>query len=162
MLVLTPGIGFPITIRNLQGLQRGWIDASGSGSQIWTSTSLVKLTQERPGVAGTRITGALVRRGTQFYDISAKTVVLATGGFQGSPSLTSRYLGPGADNMFVRSNRGSVGDGLQLASEVGASTSRGMSTYYGHLMAAPLRVEDVDPMDYLPLAQYRKRIFVSR
>lgn len=31
-----------------------------------------------------------------------------------------------------------------------------MNTYYGHLLAAPLRAEDVDPKDYLPLAQYRQ------
>lgn len=90
-------------------------------------------------------------------EVKAKIVVLATGGFQGSPALTSQYLGPGADNIFVRSNRGSVGDGLKLATEVGAGTSRGMSTYYGHLLASPLRREDVDPKDYLPLAQYRTR-----
>jgi hypothetical protein len=31
-----------------------------------------------------------------------------------------------------------------------------MGTYYGHLMAAPLRADEVDPRDYLALAQYRK------
>ena len=70
--------------------------------------------------------------------------------------MTSKYLGQGGDNIFVRSNRGSVGDGLKLAIESGAGTSRGMNTYYGHLLAAPLQAEDVDPKDYLPLAQYRK------
>lgn len=70
--------------------------------------------------------------------------------------MTSKYLGQGGDNIFVRSSRGSVGDGLKLAIESGAGTSRGMNTYYGHLLAAPLRAEDVDPKDYLPLAQYRK------
>lgn len=84
-------------------------------------------------------------------------VVLATGGFQGSPGMTSKYLGQGSDNIFVRSNRGSVGDGLNLAIEAGAGTSRGMNTYYGHLLAAPLRAEDVNPKDYLPLAQYREK-----
>lgn len=83
-------------------------------------------------------------------------VVLATGGFQGSPAMTSKYLGQGGDNITVRSSRGSVGDGLNLAIESGAGTSRGMNTYYGHLLAAPVRAEDVDPKDYLPLAQYRK------
>lgn len=46
------------------------------------------------------------------------------------------HLGQGGDNIFVRSNRGSVGDGLTLATAVGAGTSRGMNTYYGHLLAA--------------------------
>lgn len=117
---------------------------------------MVKLLQENPGVQGSRIKGAIVFRGGSNYQITAKTVVLATGGFQGSSSLTAQYLGQGADNIFVRSNKGSVGDGLNLAVGAGAATSRGMNTYYGHLMAAPLRADQVDPKDYLPLAQYRE------
>lgn len=111
---------------------------------------------------GSRIKGAIIRRESSngqpasYYNVSARTVVLATGGFQGSASLTAQYLGQGADNIFVRSNKGSVGNGLNLAVGAGAATSRGMSTYYGHLMAAPLRAEQVDPKDYLPLAQYRE------
>ncbi|KIH87037.1 hypothetical protein SPBR_04971 [Sporothrix brasiliensis 5110] len=153
--IMTIGIGFPITIGALQSTQRGWIESSNS--QIWTGASVVKLVQETPGVVGSRVTGAVVLRDGRLYNVTAKTVVLATGGFQGSPSLTSRYLGPGADNIFVRANKGSVGDGLRLAEGVGAGTSRGMDTYYGHLMAAPLRAENVDPKDYLPLAQYQSK-----
>lgn len=71
--------------------------------------------------------------------------------------MTAKYLGQGGDNIFVRSNRGSVGDGLDLAIAAGAGTSRGLNTFYGHLLAAPVRAEDVSPQDYLPLAQYRKQ-----
>jgi hypothetical protein len=126
----------------------------------------VQLIQERPGVLGSRVLGAIIRREfpdgkvPQYLEVRAKIVTLATGGFQGSPSLTSRYLGQGGNNMFVRSNRGSVGDGLNLASSVGAGSSRGMNTYYGHLLAAPLRAEYVDPKDFLPLAQYRKLSYI--
>lgn len=48
-----------------------------------------------------------------------------------------------------------MGDGLDLAVSVGAGLSRGLDTYYGHLLPAPLRVDQVDPRDYLGLAQYR-------
>lgn len=112
---------------------------------------------------GSRIIGAVISRGQEdtnmdavYYKVQAKQVVLAMGGFQGNAGLTSTHLGQGADNIFVRSNKGSVGDGLTLATAVGAGTSRGMNTYYGHLVAAPLRAEDVDPREFLPLAQYRK------
>lgn len=91
-----------------------------------------------------------------YYKVQAKQVVLAMGGFQGNAGLTSTHLGQGGDNIFVRSNKGSVGDGLTLATAVGAGTSRGMNTYYGHLLAAPLREEDVDLQDFLSLAQYRE------
>lgn len=123
---------------------------------------MVKLIQENSHVPGSRVLGAILRRSgpagqaATYIKVQAKQVVLATGGFQGSSDLTSKHLGPGADNIFVRSNKGSVGDGLKLASSVGAGNSRGMGTYYGHLLAAPLRREAVDPKDFLPLAQYRK------
>lgn len=122
---------------------------------------MVKLTREDPDVPGSCVNGAIIceeRPGAPvaYHRVAAKLVVLATGGFQGSPSMTAKYLGQGVDNIFVRSNRGSVGDGLGLAIAAGAGTSRGMNTFYGHLLAAPLRAEDVDPKDYLPLAQYRE------
>jgi hypothetical protein len=113
-------------------------------------------------VSGSRVIGAVIRRGAahdskgKYYEVRARVVVLSTGGFQGSSRLTSQHLGQGGDNIFVRANRGSVGDGLDLACSLGAGTSRGMNTYYGHLLAAPLRAEQVDPKDFLPLAQYRK------
>ena len=130
-----------------------------------TNTSVVKLIQEEPGVTGSRITGAIIRHHAPnaapvLYEVRAKMVVLATGGFQGSSQMTATYLGQGQDNIFVRSNPGSVGDGLKLATGAGAGTSRGMDTYYGHLLAAPLWKEDTDLKDFLPLAQYRGLTFI--
>lgn len=123
---------------------------------------MVKLIQRDPGLAGCQVTGAIVCRGTDNYQqINAQEVVLATGGFQGNAQLRSQHLGWGADGLFVRSNAGSVGDGLQLAGVAGAGTSSGMGTYYGHLMPAPLREEDVLPEDFLALAQYRELSCVS-
>lgn len=122
---------------------------------------MVQLIQERPGIPGSRIIGAIVRHDKTgeepvYNEVRATVVVLASGGFQGSPKLTSRHLGMGGDNIFVRSNPGSVGDGLTLAELAGAGSSRGMNTYYGHLLAAPVNAADVDPMDFLGLAQYRE------
>jgi hypothetical protein len=73
--------------------------------------------------------------------------------------LVSGCLGQGSVNISVRSERGSLGDGLKLAFEVGTKTNRGMNSYYGHLLAAPLLFEDVSPRDCTPLAQFRE--FVS-
>lgn len=150
-----------MNIPHLHSLHRKRIQSSKTRSEIFTNTSVVKLNQQQPGVSGSPITGAVIRRNlpnssTECYNVRAKMVVLATGGFQGSPDLRSKYLGQGGDDIFLRSNHGSVGDGLKLALEAGAGTSRGMSSYYGHLLAAPLRAEEVNPKDYLPLAQYRK------
>lgn len=56
--------------------------------------------------------------------------------------MIAKYLGEGGDNIFVRSNGDSVGDGLGLAISAGAGTSRGMNTLYGRLLAASVRAED--------------------
>ncbi|KAL3482952.1 FAD binding domain-containing protein [Aspergillus germanicus] len=163
--IMTIGIGFPINISHLHALHGNRITSSKTGSEIWTNTSVVKLLHADPGVPGSAITGAIVRRETcngesassSYYQVTSRTVVLATGGFQGSSDLTAKYIGQGADNVFVRSNKGSVGDGLSLALGAGAATSRGMGTYYGHLMATPLRADEVDPREYLALAQYQSK-----
>ncbi|KIX04600.1 uncharacterized protein Z518_05470 [Rhinocladiella mackenziei CBS 650.93] len=161
--IMTIGVGYPINIPFLLDLHQNRIKNSGAGSAIFVNTQVVKLIQEKPEVPGSGVIGAILRRSSSdgqissYLEVKASRVVLATGGFQGSRDLTSKHLGPGGDNIFVRSNRGSVGDGLNLASSVGAGTSRGMGTYYGHLLAAPLRREDVDPKDFLPLAQYQSR-----
>ncbi|KAH8650660.1 FAD binding domain protein [Tricladium varicosporioides] len=161
--IMTIGIGYPIKIPSLHDLHQKRILESNTGSSIQLNTSIVKLIQQRPNIPGDRVIGAIIRRGTAddeqgFYTkVLAKHIVLSTGGFQGSSSLTAQYLGVGGDNIFVRSNRGSVGDGLTLAASVGAATSRGMNTYYGHLLASPLRLADVDPKDFLPLAQYQSK-----
>ncbi|KAJ5825178.1 hypothetical protein N7474_002316 [Penicillium riverlandense] len=161
--IMTIGIGFPIKVPHLHNLHRKRIERSNTGSKILTNSSVVKLIQEKPGVPGSRITGAIIccrssdKSPATYLEVRSKMVVLATGGFQGSSRMTAKYLGQGGDDIFVRSNRGSVGDGLNLAVQAGAATSRGMSTYYGHLLAAPIRAEDVDPKDYLPLAQYQSK-----
>ncbi|KAL3445831.1 FAD binding domain-containing protein [Aspergillus insuetus] len=163
--IMTIGIGFPINIPHLHILHQSRITSSKTGSEIWTNASVVKLLQEDAGVPGSGITGAIVHRretfdgqpASSYYQVNAATVVLATGGFQGSSDLTAKFIGQGADNVFVRSNKGSVGDGLSLALGTGAATSRGMDTYYGHLMAAPLRADEVNPRDYLGLAQYQSK-----
>ncbi|KAL2858540.1 FAD binding domain-containing protein [Aspergillus pseudoustus] len=160
--MMTIGRGFPISIPFLHDLHQRRIKEAGTGSDIFLDTAIVKLIQKNPGVSGSRVTGAVIRRNlagseAKYYQVTAKAVVLATGGFQGSHDLVSTYLGPGMDNIFVRSNRGSAGDGNKLGRSVGAALSRGLSTYYGHLMAAPLRQEDVDPKDFLPLAQYQSK-----
>ena len=161
-LTIIIGVGYPIKIPYLHDLHQKRIETSGNGSKVLVNTQVLRLLQEWPGVPGSRVIGAILSCAASegasptLIEVRAKNVVIATGGFQGSPEMTSRYIGSGADTMFVRSNTGSVGDGLTMASHIGAGTSRGMSTFYGHLLAAPLRRDDVDPKEFLSLAQYRK------
>lgn len=149
-------------LQNLYEFHQSRISDSNTGSEIWLSATAASLEQELPGVRGSRVTGAIIqKRDNESGDlhnihVTAAFTVLATGGFQGSSQLTSEHFGPGGDDIFVRSNPGSVGDGLILATGAGAGTSTGLSTYYGHLMASPLFARDVKGSDYIPLAQYRE------
>jgi succinate dehydrogenase/fumarate reductase flavoprotein subunit len=82
-------------------------------------------------------------------------MIIATGGFQGSSKLVAKHIGPGADSMFIRSDPHSTGDGYALAQQAGVGTSRGLSTFYGHLLPSPLQNRQVSPTDFIHLAQFQ-------
>jgi succinate dehydrogenase/fumarate reductase flavoprotein subunit len=84
--------------------------------------------------------------------VDADAVLLATGGFQGSEELLQRHVTPRVENIWLRANPWSTGDGLRAAREVGATTTRGMDTFYGHNLAAPPAA--VTPDRFLDLTQY--------
>jgi hypothetical protein len=78
-------------------------------------------------------------------------VVLATGGFQGDRELLREHVTSEADNVLVRSNPWSAGDGLRFGLAAGATLSDGMGEFYGRNMPAP--PARVAPEDYVRLAQ---------
>jgi tricarballylate dehydrogenase len=67
-----------------------------------------------------RVLGVHVRRGGRSFDIAAKAVVLASGGFEANAEWRTRYLGPGWDLAKVRGTRFNTGDGIRMALEAGA------------------------------------------
>ncbi|OGA42725.1 MAG: hypothetical protein A3G24_18225 [Betaproteobacteria bacterium RIFCSPLOWO2_12_FULL_62_13] len=102
------------------------------GGELRLETALDSLIA-RNGV----IHGVRVARGDRVDEEPARAVVLATGGFQGNPELLSRYVIRDPDNLYLRSNPWSTGDGFLAATQVGALTSRGLDNFYGHALAAP-------------------------
>jgi tricarballylate dehydrogenase len=56
-----------------------------------------------------------------YHDVEAGAVVIATGGFQANQEMRARYLGPDAAFWPVRGTRFNVGDGIRMASDVGAA-----------------------------------------
>jgi tricarballylate dehydrogenase len=64
--------------------------------------------------------GVSVRQGQRKFDIEAKAVVLACGGFESNAEWRTRYLGPGWDLAKVRGTRFNTGDGIRMALEIGA------------------------------------------
>ena len=145
--VMTVGIGHPIDVHALLDLEVAAIRRSGG--RVACDAAVRRLITGEDG----SVTGAVVRGPDgRISTVLAGATILATGGFQGDPGLLSAYMGPNADRMLVRSNKGSVGDGLRLGSSAGGATSRAMSSFYGHLVPSPLSGFAED--DYMPLAQY--------
>jgi len=62
-----------------------------------------------------------VRSGGQLRDLTARSVVLACGGFEANAEWRTRYLGPGWELAKVRGTRFNTGDGLRMALEIGAN-----------------------------------------
>jgi tricarballylate dehydrogenase len=71
---------------------------------------------------GVRVSGVRVRHDGAESEIHAKAVVLACGGFEANSEWRTRYLGPGWDLAKVRGSRFNTGDGIRMATEIGAST----------------------------------------
>jgi succinate dehydrogenase/fumarate reductase flavoprotein subunit len=99
-----------------------------------------------------KVAGAEVDTQDGRHEFRADTVLIATGGFQGDPELLTTFIGRGADTMLLRSNRGSVGDGFRLGRQAGASASRCLDGFYGHLVPSPL--DELRQDQYLELTQY--------
>jgi succinate dehydrogenase/fumarate reductase flavoprotein subunit len=96
------------------------------------------------------LTDALARAGGELRlgQTTEDPAVLATGGFQGDPSLVAEHIGP-AEPLRLRANPWSTGDGLRLARERGAQLSAGMDEFYGRNMPDA----DFSEQDFVPLAQ---------
>ncbi len=67
------------------------------------------------------ITGAKVESDIADYEIKAKSVILATGGFDASKEMKAKYS-PVAENDFPLSSKGNVGDGINMGMAIGAAT----------------------------------------
>jgi succinate dehydrogenase/fumarate reductase flavoprotein subunit len=89
-----------------------------------------------------------IRLGEALPEDADDPLVLATGGFQGSPELVARHVRPAAP-LRLRANPWSAGDGLRLGLARGGRLTAGMDEFYGRNMPdAPF-----GEADFVPLAQ---------
>lgn len=102
------------------------------GGILELETPLEALLYQDGAVRGVRVTTV-----DGSAEIEAGAVILATGGFQGNPELLARYITPHVDNVYLRANPWSTGDGFIAATEIGAAVTPAMSAFYGHALAAP-------------------------
>jgi tricarballylate dehydrogenase len=70
---------------------------------------------------GDKVHGVKVRHDGKRYEIEARAVVLASGGFEADPEMRTRYLGPGWELAKVRGSRFNTGDGIKMALAIGAA-----------------------------------------
>ena len=90
--------------------------AETMGVELRYRSKAIKLLQDQKGnVSGVRVQGP-----EGFEDISAKAVVLASGGFESNSEMRARYLGPGWELAKVRGIPYNTGEGIQMALDIGA------------------------------------------
>jgi len=87
-----------------------------AGIEIVYETRASGLLTEDGAVVGVRV----VQDG-RTKEIRARSVILASGGFEANTEWRTRYLGPGWDMAKVRGSRFNLGDGIRMALEIGAS-----------------------------------------
>lgn len=87
-----------------------------AGIPVFFETRATKLLYD-----GATVSGVLVRQKGKAFEIKARAVVLACGGFEANPEMRARYLGPGWELAKVRGSRFNVGDGLKMALDIGAA-----------------------------------------
>ena len=79
-------------------------------------------------------TGVTVRQGERTFDVKARSVVLADGGFQANAQLVQRFICARPDCLTQRSAGTGRGDALIMAEAAGARLTDARS-FYGHLLA---------------------------
>jgi tricarballylate dehydrogenase len=87
-----------------------------AGIPVHFETRAIKLLYD-----GATVSGVQVRQKGKSFEMKAKAVVLACGGFEANPEMRARYLGPGWELAKVRGTRFNVGDGLKMALDIGAA-----------------------------------------
>lgn len=95
---------------------------SRPGVEILYDTEAVRLTADESG----RVNGVIVRgQDGLTRRLAADAAVLATGGFEGSLEAVTRYVGQRAGQIrhVVPGLRFNTGDGLRMATELGAATA---------------------------------------
>ncbi|MFT5211356.1 MAG: tricarballylate dehydrogenase [Flavobacterium sp.] len=85
---------------------------------IWYQSRALELL-----VSDNKIAGIKVNKAGQLVSIKAKSVVIASGGFQSSAEKRTRYLGPQWDLAKVRGTAFNTGGGIDMALDIGASSA---------------------------------------
>lgn len=92
-----------------------YAEAERLGADIWYGARGLDLVRDDDGVHGLRL-----RHAGRSETVAARTVVLASGGFEANSEMRAMYMGPGWDTVRVRGTRYNMGDGIRMALAAGA------------------------------------------
>lgn len=139
------GLGYSFDVkgylRHLEGVLRA------AGGEVHTGVRVIGVS-----ASPTRRFRVTTERDGVMDVIDTDSLVLATGGFQASAALRARHMPEVGDDILLRSNTGSTGDGLTTAEGLGAGTAGDLGTFYGHLISHP--VSAFTPDRYMLFSQY--------
>ena len=113
----------------MQALERRFVSRGGA---IFTDAALTGIL----GGKGSPVTG-VTTAGDGLNELEGRSVILATGGFQGSAELRAKHFGAESDRMIVRTVPQNTGGGLRSALEAGARPVGPFDRFYGHFLPAP-------------------------
>lgn len=78
--------------------------------------------------------GVVAGDAQQRHEFCARAVVLADGGFQGNASLVKQHMGIDLTRVKTRGAGTGVGDGMRMATALGAQMSE-LNYFYGHMLS---------------------------
>ncbi len=111
--------------------------ARAGGAQVILGASAEAL---RPAGGGRWIVA--YRSAGRWGERTARTVLVADGGFQGNPEMLARYVGPNAPQCLLRAMPSATGAGLRMLMAVGAKAV-GLGRIYGHMVSADALSNDM-------------------
>jgi len=112
-------------------IQALWDAARKGGVRFFYETTAQRLIQDETGaVVGVQAVG----RGHRRIDFRGRSVVLASGGFEGSTEMLHRYLGPSAVNIrpVARGGYYNRGEGIRMALDIGAAPAGDFGAYHAN------------------------------
>jgi succinate dehydrogenase/fumarate reductase flavoprotein subunit len=142
-----PGAGMQIEPAAYTDTMESNIESAGG--EILLNTPMQSLVTDDTGA----VVGVQARAASgDPFTIHAESTILATGGFQGNDRLVQEYITDSPENLWLRSNPWSTGDGLEAGLDIGAKSTIGMGSFYGHNLAAP--PAEFQPTHFREASQY--------
>jgi len=130
--------------------------AAKRGITILYETMATKLLVNEAG----KVIGVKVKDKSGQHDINSKAVILTCGGFQASPEMRTKYLGPSWDLVKVRGTRYDTGDGLNMALQIGAAVAGQFSGC--HAVQVMMEGPEFELRDYACAHGYTNGIVVNQ